>query len=385
MKVVFYSNFLNDHQLPLCLEFVKQLGEGNFFFVAHQQISQERLDLGFEDINEKYQFVIKSYRGGEEEKFAQNLMLEADVVIIGSYRNMPFVQRQMLNKLTFRYNERLLKKGDIYWFDPRLHLAIYKLWTRYRYNNLFTLCASAYTARDLSLFGYPKNKCLKWGYFPFVKEYENLDEVFHRKDLHSLKSGGVNILWVGRFVKWKHPEYPIYIASKLKSVGYKFNVTIIGTGPMKDELEKLIQKFDLYDVVQILGTMPPVKVREYMETSQIFLFTSDRNEGWGVVLNEAMNSACAIVANKEIGSVPFLLKDTCNALTYDNTLSSAYNCLLKIIENNNLIKDLGSQAYYTIVKDWNASVAVTNLLTVCRKYFLENNIVPFTEGICSNV
>ena len=384
MKVVFYSNFLNDHQLPLCLEFIKQLGEGNFFFVAHQEISQERLDLGFEDINEKYHFVIKSYKGGEEERYAQLLMLDADVVIVGSYRNMPFEQRIALNKLTFRYNERLLKKGDIYWFDPRLHLAIYKLWTRYKSNNLFTLCASAYTARDLSMFGYPKNKCFKWGYFPLVKEYENIEDFLKIKEYRALMSGGVNILWVGRFVSWKHPEYPIKIARKLKADGYKFTCNIIGTGPLQCELEKLINKFDLHDVVHLIGAMPPIKVREYMEMSQIFLFTSDRNEGWGVVLNEAMNSACAIIANNEIGSVPFLLKDGYNALTYDKTLDSAYKCVLRVINNGGLINILGKQAYYTITNDWNASVAVTNFLSVCHKYFVEGYMTPVISGVCSN-
>ena len=34
-----------------------------------------------------------------------------------------------------------------------------------------------------------------------------------------------------------------------------------------------------------------------MEKADIFLFTSDRREGWGAVANEAMNSACALVVS----------------------------------------------------------------------------------------
>ena len=214
MKLVFYSNFLNDHQLPLCLEFVKLLGDGNFFFVAHQEISQERLNLGFDDMNEKYSFVIKSYKGGQEESIAQDLMLKADVVIIGSYKNMPFEERMRLNKLTFRYNERILKKGDIYWFDPRLHRAIYRGWTKHKSKKLYTLCASAYTARDLSLFGYPKDKCIPWGYFPEVKDYGNIENLFKIK--YKSTNEAVSMLWVGRLIDWKHPDHAIKIALKLK-------------------------------------------------------------------------------------------------------------------------------------------------------------------------
>ena len=62
--------------------------------------------------------------------------------------------------------------------------------------------------------------------------------------------------------------------------------------------------------------MKPEQVREYMEKSEIHIFTSDRNEGWGAVLNESMNSACVPVANKAIGSVPYLINDGNNGFMY---------------------------------------------------------------------
>ena len=55
-----------------------------------------------------------------------------------------------------------------------------------------------------------------------------------------------------------------------------------------------------------------------MEKTGIFLFTSDRQEGWGAVLNEAMNSGCAVVASHLIGAVPFLKKKKKNGLVYSS-------------------------------------------------------------------
>ena len=43
MIVTFFSNFLSDHQLPLCQEFLRILGENNFYFVAHTKIDQDVL------------------------------------------------------------------------------------------------------------------------------------------------------------------------------------------------------------------------------------------------------------------------------------------------------------------------------------------------------
>ena len=46
MKVTFFSNFLNHHQLPFCLAMCK-LTDNNFTFVATEKIPQERLDMGY--------------------------------------------------------------------------------------------------------------------------------------------------------------------------------------------------------------------------------------------------------------------------------------------------------------------------------------------------
>ena len=51
----------------------------------------------------------------------------------------------------------------------------------------------------------------------------------------------------------------------------------------------------------MLGSMTPEQVREHMEESILFLFTSDFGEGWGAVLNEAqpINVLYALFDTKE--------------------------------------------------------------------------------------
>ena len=120
-----------------------------------------------------------------------------------------------------------------------------------------------------------------------------------------------------------------------------------------------------------------------MKKTDIFLFTSDRNEGWGAVLNESMSNACAVVANREIGSVPYLVEDGKNGLVYDRKDKNAlYNCVKKLIVNKPLRETLGKNAYDTIKNVWNAEVASKRLMQ------LINNInkgegTPFEWGPCS--
>ena len=116
----------------------------------------------------------------------------------------------------------------------------------------------------------------------------------------------------------------------------------------------------------MLGAIPSSKVREYMEKANIFIATSDQNEGWGAVVNEAMNSACAIVANKKIGSVPYLINNGENGLIY-STKKEFIEKTEILINSKEKRNEIGCKAYETITNIWNSKVAVKNLIDLIKK------------------
>ncbi len=377
MKVTFYSNYLNHHQLPFCLAMEKRLGD-NFRFVAATPTNPARYKLGYEDLNKKYSFVITTYDGDEEQiKTAIRLCGESDVVIHGSAPEAYVRERMKLNKLTFRYSERVLRKGRMRIFNLRTLGSMILHHTRYVNKKLYMLCASAYTAGDFALCGAYLGKAYKWGYFPEVKSYDI-------SDLFAKKSKEVPvILWCARFIELKHPEVVVAAAQKLKEEGYSFRINMIGTGPLEDEMRSLINATGLENHVFLLGSMSPDKVREHMEQANIFLFTSDRREGWGAVLNEAMNSGCAVVANKAIGAVPFLVDNGKNGFLYKN-FSNLYKKIRLLLDNPELQKSLGVNACNTMINQWNADVAAERLLEL-SKNLLEGRSCKdlYKNGPCS--
>lgn len=76
--------------------------------------------------------------------------------------------------------------------------------------------------------------------------------------------------------------------ASLKKKGYSFKISIIGNGEMEAQLREMIRSKGVEDCVEMLGAMSPDEVRAYMERADVFLFTSDFNEGWGAVLNESI-------------------------------------------------------------------------------------------------
>lgn len=381
MTVTFFSNFLNDHQLPFCQAMIDEIGADNFRFVAFRKIDPERVAMGFVDMNEIYPFVVKAYNGGDSLAEAYNLMLSSDVVIIGSENGMPVDKRIKEGKLTFRYNERLLKRGDWLLLDPRVQMSIYNRFGKYRSSRypLYVLCASAYTARDLSLCGFPKTKCLKWGYFPKVNEYEDVEKIISNKEANPI----VSILWAGRFIDWKHPEIPVKIAKRLKSDNIQFHLDMIGIGDLHEAINDMVTREGLSDCVSLLGAMPPDEVRSHMEKANVYLFTSDKGEGWGAVLNESMNSACVVVADNRIGSVPFMIQDGINGFTYrKGNIDELYSKILYVVRNKELRRQISQAAYCSMTENWNAKVAVERLLEVIKNN--QRASISFYEyGPCS--
>lgn len=378
MRVTFFSNFMNHHQLPFCLAMEHMTG-GLFTFVATTPIPMEQLQLGYRDMNKCFPFVLTTYDNKKQAQYAEQLALDSDVVIIGAASERYLAQRLKQNKLTFRYSERLYKEGIPLARIPRSFVYSWLHHGKYMRNPLYMLCASAYTAADCAIFGNYLGRTYKWGYFPEVK-MQDVEVLFDRKHNNEKPV----LLWVARLIALKHPEAVINLAERLKKNSFEFELHVIGNGEMEQYLNAMIREINLENCVHMLGAMSPEAVREHMESADIFLFTSDFNEGWGAVLNESMNSACAVVASHAIGSVPFLLKDGENGFIYRNgDMDGLYNRVVKLIEHPELREQMGRKAYRTLAEQWNADVAAERFLALAQALLDGKSPDLFEEGPCS--
>lgn len=373
-SVVFVSNFFNDHQKAFSEAMYELYGE-NYSFIETSEISDARIKMGM-NMPSLPSYAISMEEFVHNRAIYEEMIDNADVVIYGSAPYALVKKRIYENKLTFRYSERPLKKGLEIWKYPIRFIR----WHR-RYPNskqVHLLCASAYTAADYAKLGLFKRKAYKWGYFPEIKKYEDIQSLIAAKKARTL-------LWAGRLIDWKHPEMALEVASKLKAEGYDFRLDIIGNGDMESLLNDRIATEGLGDCVHMLGSMQPEQVREHMERSEIFLFTSDRQEGWGAVLNESMNSACAVVASHAIGSVPFLIENGRNGLIYkDGNLDDLYQKVKWLLDYSEERKEIAKNAYTTMTEQWNAENAAERFIALSEA-ILDGDKNPelFSNGVCS--
>ena len=373
MRIVFVSNFFNHHQKYIC-EALHRITGGNFIFIETKAMSEERIALGYA-MNEKPSYVVTLTDPKKHRMLAQYTQ-NADVLIYGSAELFSEKYFRSSKALCFRYAERPLKRGiQIHKYPYR-----YIMWHRRnpKRKNIFVLCASAYTASDYAKFGLFKKHTYKWGYFPETKKYDDFSKLLSEKKRHE-------ILWCGRFLDWKNPEDAIRIAIRLKNDGYHFVLNIIGNGILEARMREMIEKNNLTECVHLLGSMKPEKVREHMESAGIYLFTSNFREGWGAVLNESMNSGCAVVASDAVGSVPFLLKSNENGYIYESeNINDLYEKVKYLLDHPEEQVRVGRNAYQTIIDTWNSEKAAERLVEL-SEHLLNGESYPllYEDGPCS--
>lgn len=356
--LTFYSNYYNHHQKALCEAFYELLGDG-FTFVETMPMEGFRAEMGWGEAERPY--LLKTYLSEENKNKGLKLGLESDLVIMGTAPEEFIEERLRNNRITFRYSERPLKEGFIKFFIPRLTKKYLHLHVRNRKKPIYILGASAFTSLDYKkMFGSYNNKCYKFGYFPVHKEYD-IDELMKKKA--ETANGVPTVLWMGRMLKLKHPELLVKACSELRTEGYDFTLKMVGEGEMRPKIEEMIKELGLSDITTVEDFYKPDEARNAMSLAQIYVMTSDKLEGWGSVIYEALNAGCAEVASHVCGATPWLIQNGTNGLIFKSESVKSLKLQLKsLLDSPELTERLGRNAYENMHKLWNPEVAATRVI-----------------------
>ena len=370
--IVVASNYFNHHQRYLS-EALDEMTGHSFFFIETMEMEQERKNMGWGTTDIPV-YVLQEYDPVQRKK-CRKLIQEADVVIWGSCPYGLILPRLLAHKLTFCYSERIFKEG-LSGFGYWGRAIKYGLLYRPPQKNHYLLASSAYAPADHARLNLFRGKTLRWGYFPQTITY-SLPQLMAEKNPTS-------ILWAARMIPWKHPEYAIDVAKQLRQWGCAFTMELVGNGELQQEMERLVAREGLQAQVKLTGACTPEQVRRKMERAAIFLVTSDQNEGWGAVVNEAMNSGCAVVACRGVGAAPFLIESGKNGLLFEvGDLAGLAAQTRFLLEHPRQRQQMGEEAYRTIADTWNSSCAARRLIALSQDLLDGKKPVLPQSGPCS--
>ncbi len=178
---------------------------------------------------------------------------------------------------------------------------------------------------------------------------------------------GKIILSIGRLVAWKGFDTLIKLMPDLLKQNQDLKLIILGQGPEKKKLNKLIQKLRLKDKVFLTGQINHQEIPIYFKAADLFVLNTGY-EGLSHLLIEAMQLKIPIVTTR-IGGNPELIQNGKNGILVDyNNQAQLRKAILGLLANSELQKKY-----------------IQNSLNELQKFSLENMIEKTIQHLTSNI
>jgi len=189
----------------------------------------------------------------------------------------------------------------------------------------------------------------------------------------------VHLISIARLVEKKGLEYAIRAIGKMAGRGLRVEYQIVGDGPLRQQLEELVQREKLTDVVHILGWRSHGEVVHLLDEAHILLAPSVTSsdgdqEGIPVALMEAMAQGLPVVSTHHSG-IPELIEDGVSGfLVPERDIDGLTEKLSYLIEHPQLWPEFGRRGREYVENNYNIEVLNRQLVEIFQGKRLNINI-----------
>ena len=302
MKIVFCLDCVSPHQVPLAREVVKRVGEDHFRYVYRDAVQEERAALGWQMSGDADWFV----HIGTRPDIAREWIVTADVVLTGFRDFELFARRMDKGLVTFYMSERWLKPivaagcsfpGRVRLLNPRFRRMVCAIKRCFQSKKFRYLPIGVHAQKDMTVLcgAQVLPHMIPWGYF--IEPFARTESTANRTDLNC------RILWVGRMLTLKGVDTIVKAFRKVCSDAGNVELTLVGEGSERARLERISQGLP----VRFLPFQPIDAIHRLMFDYDVFVFASNAQDGWGAVVNEALEAGLHVLGTRESGAAATIL------------------------------------------------------------------------------
>jgi len=384
MRILQVSNLSCHLQLPLARQILELVGPNNFRFAATAKPDQNRIKLGWNlFIDEPW--ILRAGESALDCDEFEKWWDTADVVICGDRRFSRMQDRLQNKKICFYMSERWWKppigRGRLLW-PPFYNLA--SQFKKIAVSEYFHyLPIGVYAATDILTIAKLNDRIWKWGYFT---QTSNSFQTEVDKELNiNNASKNLKILWVGRMLNWKKIDTLIKAVRMIAKAGHSFSLTLVGIGPEKERLVQMASRELPSGSFVFMDPMPSSEIPRLMQNHNVYVLPSSDYEGWGAVINEAMECKCAVVASRQSGAAASMITHGKNGMLFDAGDSDTLAQHLTVLATSpSFREELAQSGFNTIQQLWNPKIAASRLIDLSESLISRKEIIKYDEGPLSS-
>ncbi|NWF49020.1 MAG: glycosyltransferase [Ignavibacteriaceae bacterium] len=288
------------------------------------------------------------------------------------YHHHDSTPRLILLSLFCRKKNKLVqtRRGGLEYVDRQSFKKKLKIWIRsFLYNKYFLGFSGISRVSILSLEKdyriVNKKKLLTRNYFDHKRINFNRQREAVNLELN-LSNNDFVIGYFGHLVKLKRIDLLIRAFSKLKISEKK--LLIIGRGPERDELARIIDKLNLKEKVILLEEKK--EIFDYYQVLKCFVLPSNSREGWSNSAAEALFLGIpTIIMSDNFGSQDFII-DNFTGFIANNELDLT-NTLQKVHDDFDYAKSIASNGSDFMVKNYSLSNSINDYIELYKEVLNE--------------
>ncbi|PJF41898.1 MAG: glycosyl transferase family 1 [Phototrophicales bacterium] len=193
-------------------------------------------------------------------------------------------------------------------------------------------------------------------------------DLFHPREF-SKSNGIVQIGYAGRLWHGKGLDLLIEALAMIRDLEWVFH--LVGSGPEKDKIYKLIHQKGLTERVQCQAWLPSTDMPDFMRQLDILVLPSRTLTSWkeqyGRVLIEAMSSQVAVVGSSS-GAIPNVIEDSGLIFPEEDVITLAAH-LRRLITEPTLRQKLGIQGRERVLKHFTQEQIATETVRVYHQLY----------------
>jgi glycosyltransferase involved in cell wall biosynthesis len=164
---------------------------------------------------------------------------------------------------------------------------------------------------------------------------------FYKKKYINYYKKKQNIIWIGRIAKEKGVESLIDVFKKIDKK--KYNLKILGEGPLKNRIISKIKKSNLKGNIKVLGFKKNTAI--YLKKSDLLINTSFF-EGFPNVVIEALSNSVPVICSQSEGGInEILLNGKLGDIYNQNKSNDLYLKIVNFLKNPKILNVKASKAY----------------------------------------